>query len=190
MKCHTCRQNRDVNKSRPGVSGRLFEGLSVQPLGLLHVDGLHLLREAHLGVSLCQADQRLQLSGVGGHHPAAAAYFPHVDIGLRTNAELKRHQRCITPLKDYQLLLQLANLDEGLAGFLAQSWINVGSCVRDVVLQHSHVQELFLHLLLTLVVQRHQVVGQPAVVCLVLGIQHQEDEVESDGARNAVLNMR
>lgn len=82
---HTCCENRDVNKSCSGVSGRLFEGLSVQPLGLLHVDGLHLLREAHLGVGLCQADQGFQLSGVGGHHPPAAAYLPHVHISLRTN---------------------------------------------------------------------------------------------------------
>ena len=81
----TCCENRDVDESCSGVRGRLFEGLSVQPLGLLHVDGLHLLGEAHLGVGLCQADQGLQLSGVGGHHPPAAADLPHVHVGLRTD---------------------------------------------------------------------------------------------------------
>lgn len=85
----TCRQDGDVDKSRPGVGGRLLEGLPVEPLGLLHVNGLHLLREAHLGVSLRQPDQRLQLSRVGGHHAASAADLPHVDVGLRkTAAEL------------------------------------------------------------------------------------------------------
>lgn len=81
----TCCQNRDVYKSCSGICGRLFQGLSVQPLGLLHVDGLHFLGEAYLGVGLCQADQGLQLSGVGGHHPAAAAYLSHVNVSLRMN---------------------------------------------------------------------------------------------------------
>lgn len=81
------------------------------------------------------------------------------------------------------------DLNEGLAGFFAQSWVDVRSRVRDVVLQHSHVQELFLHLLLGLVVERHQVVSQPAVVSLILGIQHQENEVESDGATNTKLRL-
>lgn len=71
-----------------------------------------------------------------------------------------------------------ADLDQGLAGLLAQSRADVGPGVRDVILQHGHVQKLLLHLLLALVVQGHQVVGQPAVVRLVLGIQHQEDKVE------------
>lgn len=81
------------------------------------------------------------------------------------------------------------DLNEGLAGFFAQSWVDVRSRVRDVVLQHGHVQELFLHLLLGLVVERHQVVSQPAVVSLILGIQHQENEVESDGATNTKLRL-
>lgn len=83
---HTCCENRDVDKSCSGISGRLFEGLSVQSLGLLHVDSLHLLREAHLGVGLRQTDERLQLSRVGRHHPPTTAYLPHVHISLRTNA--------------------------------------------------------------------------------------------------------
>lgn len=90
-----------------------------------------------------------------------------------------------------QKFLERTNLDEGLAGLLTQPWINVCPCIRDVVPQHGHVEELLLHLLLALVVQRHQVVGQPAVVGLILGIQHQEDEVESDGAhvRRSVRNQ-
>lgn len=80
----------------------------------------------------------------------------------------------------YRKSLEKTNLNEGLAGFLTQPWVNVCSCICNVVPQHSHVEELFLHLLLTLVVERHQVVGQPAVVSLILGIEHQEDEVESE----------
>lgn len=81
----TCCQDGDVHKSRSGVSGRLFEGLPVKPLGLLHIDGLHLLAEAHLSVGLGQANQRLQLPGVGGDHPTTAAELPHVHISLETD---------------------------------------------------------------------------------------------------------
>lgn len=80
-------QDGDVHKSCSGVSGRLFEGLSVEPLGLFHVDGLHLLGEAHLGVRLGQADQRLQLARVGGDHPPPAADLAHVHVGLRTSSQ-------------------------------------------------------------------------------------------------------
>lgn len=81
----TCCQDGDVHKSRSGVSGRLFQGFPVKPLGLLHVDGLHLLAETHLSVGLRQADQRLQLPGVGGDHPAPAAQLPHVHVSLETD---------------------------------------------------------------------------------------------------------
>lgn len=81
----TCRENRDVNKSCSWVSGRLFQSLSVEPLGLFHINGLNLLREAHFSMGLGQADQRLQLSGVGRHHATTTADLPHVHIGLRSN---------------------------------------------------------------------------------------------------------
>lgn len=73
-------------------------------------------------------------------------------------------------------------LNEGLAGLLIQLRRDVRPCVCDVIPQHGHVQELLVELLLALVVQRHQVVGQPAVISLILGIQHQEDQIESDGS--------
>lgn len=83
---HTRREDGDIHESCPGISGRLFQRLSVKSLRLLHVDGLHFLGEAHFSVSLRQSDQRLQLPGIRGHHPSAAADLPHVHVGLRVTA--------------------------------------------------------------------------------------------------------
>lgn len=54
---HTCGEDGDIHESCSGISSRLFQSLSVQSLGLLHVDGLHFVGEAHFGVSLGQSDQ-------------------------------------------------------------------------------------------------------------------------------------
>ena len=78
----TCGEDGDVHDARPRVGRRLLQGLSVQALGLLHVDRLHLVGKAHLSVGFGQAGQRFQLSGVRGHHPSAAADLPHVHVSL------------------------------------------------------------------------------------------------------------
>lgn len=71
-------------------------------------------------------------------------------------------------------------LDEGLAGVLAEPWHHGAVCVGDVVPEHRHVHALLLCLLLTLVVQGHQVVSQTPVIRLVLGVQHEEDQVKPE----------
>lgn len=81
--------------------------------------------------------------------------------------------------------MPISYLNECLAGFFVQSGVDVSASVCNVVLQHCHVQELFLDLLLALVVERHQVVSQATVVRLVLRIQHQEDQIKSVGKKMA-----
>ena len=65
----------------------------------------------HSGVGLGQADEGLQLSGVGGDGAPPTANLPHVHVGL----------------------------DEQLAGFLREHRVHVGAAVGYVVPQRRHV---------------------------------------------------
>ena len=57
----------------------------------------------------------------------------------------------------------------------------VGAGVSNVVSQVGHVQESVFLLLLCLMEEGDQVSGQSPVKLLVLGIQHQENQVKSRG---------
>ena len=85
--------------------------LSPLPACLLHIHDLNHTGETEFCMSLGQTNQRLQLPWVGSDMSTSTSDFTHVNISL----------------------------DQSLRSQLAQFWMDMFSCIRDVISQYAHV---------------------------------------------------
>mmetsp|Transcript_9963 Transcript_9963/g.34343 ORF Transcript_9963/g.34343 Transcript_9963/m.34343 type:complete len:354 (-) Transcript_9963:2072-3133(-) len=146
-----------VDGSRPRVRGALLQGDLDEPGGLVHVGNLHGLGQLHLGQSLAQPDERLELPWGGGDHlgpGSGGSHSPHLHVVV--------HEGLSSVVRDHWLahLLRVQDVSpEHIQGD------DVGGSPAGVIVRGG-------------VVQGDEVPGELPVGGQVGLVQDQEDQVE------------
>eukprot|EP00960_Hanusia_phi_P041593 755079-Hanusia_phi.AAC.2 len=150
-----------VDPSRARVRRCALSRHSQQPHRLLHVDGLHLLGQAHLGVRLGQADDGLELTGGGGDCVPAGRHAPHLHVAV----------------------------DERRLGVVVEHRMALVPCVRDKLCELLEGEDRLGEARRILEVEGDQVLCQPPVRRRVGLIQDEVDQVEPRQQRGRKLRV-